>query len=69
MLRITGHPDYRHTGHAVVNNNTDAYEQALKRLERQEAQEQMQIEVGNLKRDVNDLHTKMDKILELLRGG
>lgn len=69
MLRITGHPDYRHTGHAVINGNADAYQQALKRLERQEAQEKMEVDLNNLKRDVDTLHAKMDEMMKLLRGG
>ena len=64
--KVEGHPDLvrDNTSHAIINRNTDAYEQARKRAAAAQAQRD---EIRDTTREINHLKSEMHEIKNLLR--
>jgi len=64
--KVEGHPDLvrDNTSHAIINRNTDAYEQARKRAA---AAQKQRDEIRDTTREINHLKSEIHEIKHLLK--
>ena len=64
--QVEGHPDLvrDNTSHAIINRNTDAYEQARKRAA---AAQKQRDEIRDTTREINHLKSEIHEIKHLLK--